>query len=293
MRIRMSFLMTLILVFLALPAVADHTTTGSVSGPTPFTYTIKCNPGESFLVEVTSDHPTSVNILSMTPDSRADGGWAFNAVQTSEKAYSHLLDYKAPSGKPSNNASHWHYRVSILASTSEQTGFELSISLFGGEETSEEFNKKAKEQLEALARNLNNEYDELIAEINDMDTWLEPKVKELNDRFRVLGDKKAEIARIDEAIKSESDTKAKEGLLETRRDLAAEFSAEARQYNDDFRQIENDLESRNAMVRRSKAIDELGESLRTPFNNKDYGLCVAIANRSDIARELGWVAIER
>ena len=293
MRKKASVLVTIFLFFLASPATADLSTTGSVSGPTPFIYTVKCNPGESFLVEVSSDHPTSVNILSMTPDSRADGGWAINAVKSSQSAYSHLLDYKAPTGKPTNNASHWHYRVSILASTSEQTGFELSISLFGGEETSEEFSKKAKEQLEALARNLNNEYDELLGKIDEMDTWLEPKVKELNGRFKVLEDKKAEIARIDEAIKSESDTQAKESLLETRKALAAEFSAEARQYNDDFRQIENDLESRNAMVRRSKAIDELGEALRTPFNNKDYGLCVAIANRSDIAMELGWEVIER
>ncbi len=284
---------TIFLFFLALPATADLSTSRSVSGPTPFTYTVKCNPGESFLVEVSSDHPTSVSILSMTPDSRADGGWAFNAVRSSEGAYSHLLDYKAPSGKPSNNASHWHYRVSILASTGEPTGFDLSVSRFGEEEISEEFKEKAKEQLEALARNLNREYDELIVKVDEMDKWLQPKVQELNDRFKVLEDKKAEIARIDEAIKSESDTQAKESLLETRKALAAEFSAEARQYNDDFRQIENDLEFRNSMVRRSKAVEELGESLRSPFNNKDYGLCVAIANRSDIAGELGWEAIDR
>ena len=293
MRKQVSLLMTVSLIFMALPAIADYSTSGSVSGPTPFTHTIKCNPGESFLVEVSSDHPTSVSILSMTPDSRANGGWAFNAVRSSEGAYSHLLDYKAPSGKPSNNASHWHYRISILASTGEPTGFDLSVSRFGEEERSQEFNEKAKEQLEALARNLNREYDELIVKVDEMDKWLQPKVQELNDRFKALEEKKAEIARIDEAIKSESDTQAKEDILVTRRALAAEFSAEARQYNDDFRQIENDLELRNSMVRRSKAVEELGESLRTPFNNKDYGLCAAIANRSDIARELGWVAIDR
>ena len=41
--------------------------TGSVNRPVPYTYTIKCNPGDSFTVNVTSSPETIVEILALTP----------------------------------------------------------------------------------------------------------------------------------------------------------------------------------------------------------------------------------
>jgi len=268
-----------------LPAAADHSASGTVSGPTPYVYTIKCDPGERFLVEVTSTQPTSVNILSMTPDSRADGGWAFNAVKSSQKAYSHLLDHSAPSGEPRNNASHWHYRVSILASTSEPADFTLSVSLF--KDGSDDSNKRARERLDELAKNLNREWDALEEKIIAMD-WLKDMVKELNERKAALLEKKGEIDRITALAKSESDPQEKQRLLDIRNGLVTEYKAGAAQYNEDYRKIEGDLEVRNSMVRRQNAVHDLGVALKDPYNRKDYAACIAMANGSEIARELGW-----
>ena len=285
MRKSANLLVVIAILLCALPAAADHSASGTVSGPTPYVYTVKCDPGEGFLVEVTSSQPTSVNILSMTPDSRADGGWAFNAVKSSQKAYSHLMDHRAPSGEPKNNASHWHYRVSILASTSEPADFTLSVSLF--KDGADDFNKRAKERLDELAKNLNREWDALEEKIIAMD-WLKDMVKELNERKAGLMEKKGEIDRIAALAKNESDPQEKQRLLDIRNGLVTEYKAGAAQYNEDYRKIEGDLEVRNLMVRRQNAVHDLGVALKDPYNRKDYAACIAIANGSEIARELGW-----
>jgi hypothetical protein len=225
----------------------------------------------------------------MTPDSRADGGWAFNAVKSSQKAYSHLLDHSAPSGKPTNNASHWHFRVSILASTTEAADFTLSVSLVGNG-GSDDFNKHAREQLDELSKNLNREWDALEGKIASMN-WLKDTVKELNARKASLMEKKAELDSITALANSESDPQEKQRLTDIRNGLAADYKAGAKQYNEDYRKVESDLELHNSLVRRQNAVHDLGVSLKEPYNKKDYARCVAIANGSDIARDLGWVNI--
>ncbi len=64
------------------PSSADYSTSGTVGGPYPYTYTIKCNPGDSFSVSVGSDYPTSVDILFMTPSGNE---WAQNSVAGSDQ----------------------------------------------------------------------------------------------------------------------------------------------------------------------------------------------------------------
>lgn len=283
-------IMTALLLW-ALPAAADHSTSGTVSGPTPYVYSFKCDPGEGFLVEVTSSQPTSVNILSVTLDSRADGGKAFNAVKSSQKAYSHLIDHRAPSGKPKDNASHWFFRVSILASGYEPADFSLSVTLLG-DGGSGDSGKDTKGRLDELSKNLTREWDALEEKILAMD-WLKDAVKELNERKAGLMEKKGKIDSITALAENESDPQEKQRLLDIRNGLSAEYKAGAAQYNEDFRKIEGDLELRNSMVRRQNAVHDLGVALKAPFNRKDYAACVAIANGSDIARELGWVNIEK
>lgn len=277
-----------------LPAWGDYSTSGIVSGSTPFIHTVKCNPEDSFRVEVLSNHPTSVTILSMTPDSRADGGWAFNAVSQSNKNNSHLLEYQTPSGDPVNNASHWHYRVSILASTNEQTNFSLSIIQFGsGAEKSAEFNKRAKKQLDELARDLSHERKKLFQKIEEMDEWLVPINNELHALKDELLKEKDEIAQLDAAVSSESNPETKNNLVEARKALRTEHNSKVDMYNEKYRGVADSLEQRNSLVRRMNLIDELGEVLREPYNKKDFDRCLLIANSSDLAEELGWVDIER
>lgn len=283
-------IMTALLLW-TLPAAADHSASGTVSGPTPYVYTIKCNPGERFLVEVTSTQPTSVNILSMTPDSRADGGWAFNAVKSSQKAYSHLLDHSAPSGEPKNNASHWHYRVSILASTHEAADFTLSVSQFPGDSKKPEGNdKQTRKQLDDLLKSMVREFGELEARFTEME-WVKAVVKDLNERHKTIIEAKEKIKQLDDAIRSETDPQAKERLRETRRAIVAENNPRIKEYNADFLKNKGDIEMWNSMLRRYNAINDLGNSIMGPYESKDYASCVAIANGSDIARELGWVNI--
>ena len=275
----------------ALPAAADYSTSGTVSGPTPYVYSFKCDPGEGFLVEVTSSQPTSVNILSVTLDSRADGGKAFNAVKSSQKAYSHLISHRAPSGKPKDNASHWFFRVSILASTYEPADFTLSVTLLGDGD-SEDFNNRAKEKLLELGKKMRHENDSLKEKIAAM-SWLKDAVQELNERKAAGLEKEEEIDRITALAKSESDPQEKQRLLDIRNGLVTEYKTGAAQYNEDYRKIEGDLEVRNSMIRKRKAIDELGASINELYKGRDYAACVAIANGSDIARELGWVILEK
>ncbi|HDQ93388.1 MAG TPA: hypothetical protein ENN89_04615, partial [Synergistetes bacterium] len=253
MRKAANLLVIIAILFCALPASADHSASGRVSGPTPYVYTIKCDPGERFLVEVTSTQPTSVNILSMTPDSRADGGWAFNAVKSSQKAYSHLLDHSAPPGEPKNNASHWHYRVSILASTSEPADFALSVSLF--KNGSDDFNKRAREQLLELGKNLDQENKSLKEKITAM-SWLKEETAELEERKALLAAKMEEIKGIVALAKSEADPQEKERLKETGRYLLAEYKAGRDKYNEDKQRIKDDIEIYNSLVRRRKAVQD-------------------------------------
>jgi hypothetical protein len=131
------------------PSCADYSTSGTVGGPHPATYTIKCNPGDSFTVSVGSNYPTSVDILFMTP---AGNEWAYNSVAGSDQRTSHELSHTAPSGKPANKAAYHHYKVSILASTNKQTRFSLKITQRGNNKNLDrEYVERAIKQLDALA----------------------------------------------------------------------------------------------------------------------------------------------
>lgn len=116
----LSFFVAVFILVSGIPCSADYSATGTVSGPYPYTHTVKCIPGDSFTVSVKSEHPTSVDVLFMTPSGNE---WAFNSVTGSDKRTSHELRHTAPAGKPENNAEYHHYKISILASTDRQTRF--------------------------------------------------------------------------------------------------------------------------------------------------------------------------
>lgn len=118
----LSFFVAVFILVSGIPCSADYSATGTVSGPYPYTHTVKCIPGDSFTVSVKSEHPTSVDVLFMTPSGNE---WAFNSVTGSDKRTSHELRHTAPAGKPENNAEYHHYKISILASTDRQTRFSL------------------------------------------------------------------------------------------------------------------------------------------------------------------------
>ena len=145
----LSFFVAVFILVSGIPCSADYSATGTVSGPYPYTHTVKCIPGDSFTVSVKSEHPTSVDVLFMTPSGNE---WAFNSVTGSDKRTSHELRHTAPAGKPENNAEYHHYKISILASTDRQTRFSLNIKQYSdGSKNDPQYIKAAAVKLEKLA----------------------------------------------------------------------------------------------------------------------------------------------
>lgn len=104
------------------PARFDHS--GFVKSPGEYTYTVKCDPGEYFDVEVTSSHPVEV---SVSYKRLYDTRWAYRLEQASESAISHRLRHAAPSEKPAGPMKYWHYEVRVYPMTNEKTDYSLSV----------------------------------------------------------------------------------------------------------------------------------------------------------------------
>jgi len=180
LRASVLFLVSALFVCLAVvpPSFADYSTSGTVGGPYPYTYTVKCNPGDSFTVSVGSDYPTSVDILFMTP---AGNEWAFNSVAGSSKRTSHELSHTAPSSPPKNNAAYHHYKISILASTQKLTQFSLKVKQYsGGKKQDPQYIKAVTMKLEKLAvamdkekKRIGLEVKNLIGQVKNMDVEID------------------------------------------------------------------------------------------------------------------------
>lgn len=104
------------------PARFDHS--GFVKSPGEYTYTVKCDPGEVFDVEVTSSRPVEVSVFYKVP---YDTDWLYRLEQVSESAASHRLRHAAPSENPAGAMKYWHYEVRVYPMTIEKTDYSLSV----------------------------------------------------------------------------------------------------------------------------------------------------------------------
>lgn len=273
------------------PSCADYSTSGTVGGPHPATYTIKCNPGDSFTVSVGSDYPTSVDILFMTP---AGNEWAFNSVANSSKRISHELSHTAPSGKPANNAAYHHYKISILASTDKLTRFSLKIIQRGNNKNlDKKYVERAKKQMEVLAKAISNERNRLSGAMKQQADRINDIDEQQKSRKARLDAERAELARMKDAIRNEQNKAVRSSMLQTYKFRQADFNAKVEAYN-------RENANRRALYNEYKgtreqrdALDSLRKSLNEAWMQKDIDRCVLIANGSRLAQSLGWRAMKR
>ena len=273
------------------PSCADYSTSGTVGGPHPATYTIKCNPGDSFTVSVGSDYPTSVDILFMTP---AGNEWAFNSVANSSKRTSHELSHTAPSGKPANNAAYHHYKISILASTDKLTRFSLKIIQRGNNKNLDrEYLERAKKQLDVLAKAISNERNRLSGAMKQQADRINDIDEQQKSRKARLDTERAELARMKDAIRNEQNKAVRSSMIQTYKFRQADFNADVEAYN-------RENANRRALYNEYKgtreqrdALDSLRKSLNEAWMQKDIDRCVLIANGSRLAQSLGWRVMKR
>ena len=273
------------------PSCADYSTSGTVGGPHPATYTIKCNPGDSFTVSVGSNYPTSVDILFMTP---AGNEWAYNSVAGSDQRTSHELSHTAPSGKPANKAAYHHYKVSILASTNKQTRFSLKITQRGNNKNLDrEYVERAIKQLDALAKAMSNERQRLSGEIKQRVDRIKGIDEQQNRRKAQLDAERAELARMADAIRSEQNKAVRSSMLQTYKFRQADFNADVENFNQvnaSRKALYNDWKG----VREQRdALDSFAKSIKDAWQQKDVDRCVLIANGSRLAQSLGWRTMKR
>jgi len=273
------------------PSCADYSTSGTVGGPHPATYTIKCNPGDSFTVSVGSDYPTSVDILFMTP---AGNEWAYNSVAGSDQRTSHELSYAAPSGKPANNAAYHHYKVSILASTNKQTRFSLKITQRGNNKNLDrEYVERAIKQLDALAKAMSNERQRLSGEIKQRVDRIKGIDEQQKRRKTQIDAERAELARMADAIRSEQNKAVRSSMLQTYKFRQADFNADVENFNQvnaSRRALYNDYKG---IREQREALDSFAKSIKDAWQQNDVDRCVLIANGSKLAQSLGWRTMKR
>ena len=290
------FLIASAIVFFAAaePSSADYSTTGVVGGPHPFTYTIKCAPGDSFEVTIGSDYATSVDILALTPDSRAQGGWAVNSVASSRQKTSHTLSYAAPAGKPANNAAYWHYKISILASTNKQTKFSLKIIQHGsGGSRSKAYVEQAKKQLQTLGKAIQNERNRLSAELKRRSDRIKSIDEEQKRKKESLERELAELERLDQAIRNEKNKAARSSMQQTLKSRTDRYNASVESYNKTRAARKALYDEYQALKEWRGEIDTLREALREALGRNDIDRCVIIANGSRLALGLGWKTMKR
>lgn len=120
------------------PARFDHS--GFVKSPGEYTYTVKCDPGEAFDVEVTASHPVEVSVFYKF---LYDTDWLYRLEQVSEPATFHRLRHIAPSEKPSGAMKYWHYEVRVYPKTNEKTDYSLSVVRSEAPKATEEIERYA------------------------------------------------------------------------------------------------------------------------------------------------------
>jgi hypothetical protein len=273
------------------PSCADYSTSGTVGGPHPATYTIKCNPGDSFTVSVGSNYPTSVDILFMTP---AGNEWAYNSVAGSDQRTSHELSHTAPSGKPANKAAYHHYKVSILASTNKQTRFSLKIIQRGNNKNLDrEYLERAKKQLDVLAKAISNERKRLSGAMNQQAERIKGIDEQQKSWKARLDTERAELARMADAIRSEQNKAARSSMVQTYKFRQADFNAKVEAFNRENakrRALYNDWKG----VREQRdTLDSFAKSILEAWKRNDIDHCVLIANGSRLAKSLGWRFMKR
>ena len=273
------------------PSFADYSTSGTVGGPYPYTYTIKCNPGDSFSVSVGSNYPTSVDILFMTP---AGNEWAYNSVAGSDQRTSHELSHTAPSGKPANKAAYHHYKVSILASTNKQTRFSLKIIQRGNNKNLDrEYLERAKKQLDVLAKAISNERKRLSGAMNQQAERIKGIDEQQKSWKARLDTERAELARMADAIRSEQNKAARSSMVQTYKFRQADFNAKVEAFNRENakrRALYNDWKG----VREQRdTLDSFAKSILEAWKQNDIDRCVLIANGSRLAKSLGWRFMKR
>lgn len=273
------------------PSRADYSTSGTVGGPYPSTYTIKCNPGDSFTVSVGSDYPTSVDILFMTP---AGNEWAYNSVAGSDQRTSHELSYTAPSGKPANNAAYHHYKISILASTDKQTRFSLKIIQRGNNKNlDKEYVERAKKQLQALGKAISNERNRLGGTMKQQADRIKGIDEQQKSRKARLDAERAELDRMADAIRNEQNKAVRSSMLQTYKFRQADFNTKVEAYNRENANRKALYNEYQGIREQRDALDSLGRSINEAWQQKDVDRCVLIANGSRLAQSLGWRTMKR
>ena len=273
------------------PSSADYSTSGTVGGPYPYTYTIKCNPGDSFSVSVGSDYPTSVDILFMTPSGNE---WAQNSVAGSDQRTSHELSYTAPSGKPANNAAYHHYKVSILASTDKLTRFSLKIIQRGNNKNLDrEYVERAKKQLQALGKAISNERNRLGGTMKQQADRIKGLDEQQKSRKARLDAERAELDRMADAIRSEQNKAVRSSMVQTYKFRQADFNAKVEAYNRENANRRALYNEYKGIREQRDALDSLGKAINEAWQQKDVDRCVLIANGSRLAQSLGWRTMKR
>lgn len=272
------------------PAEADHSASGTVAGPTSYSHTVKCRPGDTIQVSVTSDYPTSVNVIALTPLS---GEWGVDAVAVSSKKTSHSIRHSAPAGKPKNNASHWHFKVSVLASTHKTTKFSLKITQRGSGNLPDAYIAQAKRQLQSLGK-----------AIQVRKSQLETAAKSRIDRIKTIDEERekmkssidagrAELRRIEQEIRSEKDKAVRSSMRQRHEQKRASVNRMIIAYNNlgqNRKALVSDLARYTGPY---EEVESLRKSLAVALSRNDYDRCVIIANGSRTAIELGWKVLRR
>ena len=281
-----------LLLFFVPEALANHSTSGTVAGDRPYTYTVKCAPGDSFSISVRSDYPTSVDILFMTPHGNE---WAQNSVSGSDQRTTHELSWKAPDGKPSNNAAYHHYKVSILASTNHQTKFSLDIRQQGsGKKLDAEYVKLAQGRLKQLIVSLDGEKKRVESEAKIQIERVKLMEEEMNKLRGYIESSRSELASLKAQIQSEQNKAVRSSLRQTHEHKRLNLNDKINQYNQMVRDKNSIVsEFKSKYTARLTEISDLRKSIIRTWENKDVDKCVLIANGSQLARQLGWNPIKR
>lgn len=276
-------------------AFADHSKSGTVRGTYAYTYTVKCNPGDSFAVSVRSDYPTSVSIASMTFEPRAPGGWGYNKIAASNKRTSHLLKHRAPDGRPKNNAAYWHYKVYVRAATKNPAQYSLRIEQRGNgrQNQSGRYVARAKKQILNLGKAIMGKQKQLNSEAKSRNARIQALRRDLKNKKSSLDAERSRLRQMANGIRSERNKAVRSSMIQKYKSREASFNSRVKGYNQVNGQVKRLLSENKELKTRWTELQNLGKSINDAWKRNDIDRCILIANGSRLARSLGWQTMKR
>lgn len=274
----------------------DFSHTDNVVNPNNYSHIIKANPGDRFIIKVTSDLETSAYLSTMVPISQGSAEWGYNQILKSKKNTYHELEYTAPETKPTKGAAFWHYKFEIFPNTYKWTKFTVNITQIDGGIDLKKPRKSDEEifkLLDDLTTSMGNEMKRLRSQGEKVIPRLESLKKEYDEVKKLRTQYLEEMKEINRKNETEKDSEVLQSRFERFDQVNGLFKGLAPEVDRLLAEMRPFAVELDSLTERYNEIRTIGVAIDKLLKAKDFDKALALANESDVAKAFGWKPLTR